>query len=153
MSVLVEMAFDEAAAYQEAWKVFEDVRLSRIHARRAVRYDGVPRDQGLEHDYCVARHNMMVALRDFEWREEAAANTAIRMASYMNVARLPPKLDFDDVLYYIDHRGGVHIFYGGGLSPTGYGNSPDGRRHGHIKLSPRRSRRGGYDVAYRRKPG
>lgn len=104
------------------------------------------RDPRVESDYCLARHHMMMALLAVE---DGSASALIRKVRYMSCADLPSEMDSDRVLYYREHET-VHLFYGGEQSPTGEGESPDGRGHGHVVLI--KEDEGGYRVDYHRKP-
>lgn len=106
----------------------------------------IERDRTVENDYCVARHRMMVALFALEAGDAAAL---VRKVRHMSRAVLPEEMDSDDVLYYRDGRK-THLFYGGGLSPTGDGASPDGVGHGHVVLIE--DNVGYFRVDYHRKP-
>jgi len=91
---------------------------------------------------------MMIALREFEKGDGAARH---RKMQYMNAVELPSEYAHDDVLYY-EEGSKVHLFYGGATAPTGRGDSPDGRGHGHAILVAKDGGKEGYVVSYHRRP-
>lgn len=86
-------------------------------------------------EYVLARHYMMRHIA-----EEASNEAVAAKRKYVRAAKIPR--DFLDDLGCIwmyrvadaDERWEIHLFYGGGLSPTGEGTSPDGLGHAHHLL-------------------
>lgn len=138
-------AYEKAIAYEEALTAFRRARKSRAIVRFRLRRKGRP-SSWAENGYCVARHRMMVALLAVE---DGSVSALVRKVGYMSLAELPPEMDSDSVLYYRAYEK-IHLFYGGGLSPIGEGESPDGSGHGHVVLV--KSGGGEYQVEYHRMP-
>jgi hypothetical protein len=139
VSLLVGEETCQKAAYRDARRIFDRAYQIRKKARRAARWSGASRNNETEATFCIARRNIMQAIQRLEEQDAAAL---IQKARYMSLARLPSELKFDEVLYYLDGRRKIHLFYGGHQSPDGYG-------HGHVVLTKRGEK---YTVVYRREP-
>ena len=138
---------EELAAHRRRLTKKDHSELMRVRELlRNMEALGIERDRTAESNYCLARHRMMAALLALE---AGSASALIRKVQYMSRAVLPEDMDSDEVLYYRDGRK-THLFYGGGLSPTGDGTSPDGVGHGHVVIIE--SDAGYFRVDYHRKP-
>lgn len=85
-------------------------------------------------EYVVARHHLMEWIAANEDETDKA-----QKAEYCRSANIPPFYEDEQVRYYtdLDTHGevvAVHLFYGGSVSPTGQGESPDGLGHAHHQL-------------------
>lgn len=102
------------------------------------RADILSRELGLSSlglEYVLARHRLMEAIYAYETEEERQ-----QKLEYCRAADVPEAFWGDRVRYYTDDDAqsqqpiAVHLFYGGGISPTGEGVSPDGLGHAHHQL-------------------
>lgn len=145
----MSLSVSEKTHYEAAYETFREARRKRAKARKLV---GLPisglRDRRAEIVFAAARHKMMVALMELE-REDGTAQD--RKARYISAAGLPLELACDSVLHYLEGSK-VHLFYGGTVSPTGHGESPDGRGHGHVILTAKDEGKEEHVVSYHRKP-
>ncbi len=88
-------------------------------------------------DFVVARHRWMARLA-----EEESHDAVLAKLEYARLANVPDDYvnDPGSIWMYAASTkmtvGDVHIFYGGGVSPTGEGVSPDGVGHAHHVLVP-----------------
>ena len=147
-------AYEKAITYEKACAAFRRAHNDR-NAERARTGRKGPYGSHFEKAFCDARDRMMMALLDIEGGDAAAL---VRKVRYMSCAELPVNMDPDDVLYYREGEDKVHLFYGGGLSPTSGGESPDGEGHAHVVLhevnrtARKRNYERVYEVVYHRTP-
>ena len=145
----MSLSIGEQTHYKAAHAAFKEARRKRAKARKLARQRvGGLLDRRAEIIFAAARHKMMVALKEFEKGDDSARD---RKARYMRALRILSRFTHDDVLYYTEGSR-VHLFYGGTVSPTGHGESPDGRGHGHVILTARDGGKEGYVISYHRKP-
>lgn len=87
-----------------------------------------------EHGYYEARHRYLAAVARLSEVDTEASMHKLRL---MQEAGIPRAYSPKEVWHYEYIERGelvVHFFFGGGLSPLGDGDSPDGNGHGHYRL-------------------